>query len=221
MIFQQITSHFRSFNNPKQASKMSAYMRNQFSFIGIPSPERKAHSIYLFKALKSISKSELLDLSKQLWLCDEREFQYFTMELLDKHKLKLTDTDLKFGEFLILNKSWWDTVDYLATHFFAPILLSMEYDMRKDYVLKLANHNNMWLNRVGIIFQLSRKMETETELLELAILPHLESKEFFHQKAIGWALRQYAKYNPGWLIQYLQDHKLSSLSVREAMKSIN
>ena len=126
MIFQQITSHFRSFNNPKQASKMSAYMRNQFSFIGIPSPERKAHSIYLFKALKSISKSELLDLSKQLWLCDEREFQYFTMELLDKHKCKLKDTDLKFGEFLILNKSFCAPLQiplYVSFHDTRPIVI--------------------------------------------------------------------------------------------------
>jgi 3-methyladenine DNA glycosylase AlkD len=82
--------------------------------------------------------------------------------------------------------------------------------------------NNFWLNRTAIIVQLRCKHQTDTTFLETAILPHIHSKEFFIRKAIGWSLRQYARTNPKWVIDFVNqnDKQLSGLSKREALKHL-
>ena len=85
-------------------------------------------------------------------------------------------------------------------------------------MVRFSKNENMWLNRAAIICQLSYRERTNTDLLEMAIVPHLESKEFFHQKAIGWALRQYGKTNPQWVKDFVASHTLKPLSRREALR---
>ena len=57
-------------------------------------------------------------------------------------------------------------------------------------------------------------------LLAEIIENNLDRKEFFINKAIGWALRDYSKTNPRWVQQFIMTHQegLSSLSIREANK---
>ncbi len=153
-----------------------------------------------------------------MWLLPQREYQYLAMDLLMKHKKSLQTQHLHFGETLIQEKSWWDTVDLLATNYFGSILQKVPYQEQKDYVEFLSGHENMWMNRVGMIYQLKYKDQTTTEFLEIAILPHLESKEFFIQKAIGWALRQYSKFNPTYVRYFLEEYEMANLSSREASK---
>ena len=79
----------------------------------------------------------------------------------------------------------------------------------------------MWSNRVSIIFQLKYKTETNTELLSKFILRHTVSKDFFHHKAIGWALREYSKTALEFVLKFVEKHELSTLSKNEALKAIN
>lgn len=46
--------------------------------------------------------------------------------------------------------------------------------------------------------------------------------EFFIRKAIGWALREYAKVEAGWVRTFVAErqHELSGLSKREALKHV-
>ena len=218
MITQEIQSIFSEHRNEHKAAQMQVYMKNRFLFYGIPSPLRKEFSKDLLKISKDL---EILDARQEaidLWNLPERELHYFAMDMLDKHKKNLSEQDLELGEFLVTHNSWWDTVDYLATHFFYPILQNLSIDKQKDFILYAAFHQDMWMNRIAIIWQLMAKSETNTELLELAILPHTNSKEFFHRKAIGWALRQYSKTNPAYVVDFLTKHELSKLSVKEASK---
>jgi 3-methyladenine DNA glycosylase AlkD len=78
----------------------------------------------------------------------------------------------------------------------------------------------MWLRRSSIIFQLHLKKDTDTMLLAEAIEKNLGSKEFFINKAIGWALREYSKTDPEWVRAFISSHELAPLSVKEASKYI-
>ena len=213
-----ITSAFEVFANKPKADKMAAYLKNKFVCYGIKAPDRRIIQKEFYSELKSFTIEDSIELARSLYNLPHRELHYFAMEIVGRKSKLLNPYHLEFVEFLVLKNSWWDTVDFVATHLFHPILKKLEYDRRKEYVRKLAQHENMWMNRVAIIFQLPLKHETEEELLELAIMPHLTSKEFFHQKAIGWALRQYSKYNPSYVINFLDSHTLANLSVREASK---
>ncbi len=79
----------------------------------------------------------------------------------------------------------------------------------------------MWLQRSSIMFQKAYKKDTDTALLSRYILNLKDSKEFFIQKAIGWALREYAKTNAGWVQKFVKQNQLPALSEREALKRIN
>jgi len=218
LLVDELKSIFNASRNPKKQEQMEAYMKYKFTYYGIPSPIRKTLSKDLFQLIKPESIEVVKTIAQTLWNEPQRELHYFAMELLDKHKKKLNNGDLKFGELLVTTNSWWDTIDFLATHFFYPILKALNDKDEEKYVRYLAAHDDMWMNRIGIIYQLKSKMETKTKLLEIAILPHIESTEFFHRKAIGWALRQYSKFNPDYVRSFLDQYTLSGLSVREASK---
>jgi 3-methyladenine DNA glycosylase AlkD len=78
----------------------------------------------------------------------------------------------------------------------------------------------MWLNRSAILFQLGYKQKTNFEILKSECEKHKYSNEFFIQKAIGWALREFAKTNPLVVKTYVNNTNLKTLSKKEALKNI-
>ena len=89
-------------------------------------------------------------------------------------------------------------------------------------VQRWVYHENLWLNRTAIICQLGFRSTTHTERLDEALCAHTRSAEFFHRKAIGWALRDYGKTNPRWVRQWVDAHpELSGLSRREALRLLD
>ena len=201
--------------NEKKAVAMSAYMKNLFPFIGLQAPQRR-----------NICKPYFKDMSKQhdvnwdfVWTCyqkREREFQIIAIDYLTVMKKKLKETDIDQLEALITTKSWWDSVDSLS-----GIVgeLALKYPNLKKRIYEWGfQSDNIWLIRTAIIFQLKFKDKTDTQFLGEVILRNSQTKEFFINKAIGWALRQYAKTDKQWVKQFLHDNELSTLSVREASK---
>jgi 3-methyladenine DNA glycosylase AlkD len=85
---------------------------------------------------------------------------------------------------------------------------------------RFSGSENMWLNRSAIIFQLSYKEKTDFNLLKSECEKHKTSKEFFIQKAIGWALRDYSRFNPNGVHNYVNSTNLKPLSQREALRLI-
>jgi 3-methyladenine DNA glycosylase AlkD len=214
---EEIINTFKNKANAEKALGMEKYMKNLFPFLGISSPERKLICKELLAKKNLPEKPEAINFSKILWNKKEREFQYVAIDLLDKYKKQLEVDDIVWIEKLIVTKSWWDTVDFLAIH------LAGEYFKKHKNKIDLItnqwnNSDNIWLQRSSLLFQLKYKQNTNVFLLENYILNLKESNEFFIRKSIGWILREYSKTNPAWVIQFLQKNELSNLSVREASK---
>ncbi len=205
--------------NLDQAKKMEKYMRNQFPFLGIKTPERRKATQTLIKSEGFPDFQSLKELVYNLWELPEREYQNVALDLLDRIKTFPVDF-LDLIETLIITKSWWDTVDPLATHS-SGTYFKQHPDKLIPITERWIKSDNMWLNRSALLFQLSYKRETDFELLKRYIRLHAGSKEFFLQKAIGWALREYSKTSPEAVQQFIQQTDLAPLSKREGSKVIN
>jgi len=217
---KNITEEFQNNKNPKIALGQKAYMKYKFEYLGITSPIRKnIQKSFLVKSYLP-QKESLEDLIKILWQKPEREFQYFAQELLQKYTNQFEVYDISLFEYLITNKSWWDTVDFLASNILGPYFMKFP-EQREVYIEKWITSNQLWLQRSALLFQLKYKLEVDTKLLSNSINSLLGSKEFFINKAIGWSLRQYGKYNPEWVVDFSNRTSLENLSRREALRIIN
>ncbi|GGG79430.1 DNA alkylation repair protein [Paenibacillus radicis (ex Gao et al. 2016)] len=203
--------------NPEQAVAMEAYMRNQFTFLGLKNPERTELVKAFWKEHELPQGEELLTAAVQLWSLPEREFHYTALNLLEKRKKTAQISDIAVLEKLVVEHSWWDTVDILAAH---PIgsLLRKYPELIQDYTEKWIQSDNMWLRRAALLYQLRYKESTDAERLFRYIESCKHEEEFFIRKAIGWALREYAKSDSGRVLSYVQGAALSPLSVKEALK---
>lgn len=203
--------------DPKLAGPMQKYMKDLFPFFGIKKPKRAQLNKDLLASLSKDTEINAFDFIKLLWSRPERELHYFAIEYAVKKKLYQQKEALDLFEHMILYHSWWDSVDTIADHLVGKYMLAFP-DLKEKEIMRFVNHPNMWLNRTAIIFQLKYKEKTDTDLLLAAILTHLDSKEFFIRKAQGWALRQYAKTDPQFVVQTVNAHRFSGLTTREALK---
>ena len=205
--------------NPSQAASMKKYMRDQFEYLGIKTPQSAAlqKEFYAEYGLPDVNDFDAI--LRDLWSLPQREFQYVGLGLLDKLEKTIPAKFIKTIEYLIVTKSWWDTVDAIASHTVGTHFRRYP-EVREKYLPKWRNSNNIWLRRTAILFQLNYKKETDFELLCEIIRENLDSKEFFINKAIGWALRQYARVNPNAVSKFVKSTPLHPLSRREAMKHL-
>ena len=206
--------------NPEQASPMKRYMRGQFEYLGIKTPQSAA-LLKDFTKENGLPPLDKLDqISRDLWSLPQREFQYAALTLIRKLEKKYEPEFITTIEYLIITKPWWDTVDALASHA-VGIQFKRFPDVREKYLRKWRKSDNFWLRRTTLLFQLGYKKETDFDLLCEIIQENLGSDEFFINKAIGWALRQYAWSDPKTVKKFVNATKeLHPLSRREALKNI-
>lgn len=213
-----IIESFLNEKNEEKAYKMKVYMRNQFEFLGIDSVSRKRIQKKYFNDIEKIDEINKVWVL-QLWSYNGREFQYFAIDYLIKYKKKLIKEDINFLETLILTKSWWDTVDLIASNLIGRLCL--EYpELIEDKILHWCKSDNIWLRRTAILFQLKYKDKTNEEILEHILKENISSNEFFIKKSIGWALREYSKTNANFVRDFLKNYNVSKLTLREASKYI-
>lgn len=222
-----ITSYIKSLEdlfsqsaNPDNAFYMKKYMKDKFKYFGIQSKTR--HEITKpFLKKDTLPTIENLDvLIRELWAKPQREFQYFGIELVEKYSKQLNKNNLPLIEFMVTNKSWWDTVDSIATRVAGDLFRNYP-ELIIPVTKKWMASDNLWLQRTSILFQLKYKSLTDIDLLFKFIKTLEGSKEFFINKAIGWALREYSKTDPQIVIKFVNSHNLAPLSKREAVKVIN
>lgn len=210
-----LENSLREMANPEQAIPMAAYMKNQFPFLGIKTPERRKRCRAFFKEYRH----EGIDWGfvDTMWQLPEREFQYAAIDYLTNKKKDLTYEHLPKLKQLIQTKSWWDSVDNLDTLVGEIVAKDPK---AKATMLAWSQDEDFWLRRIAIDHQLLRKEDTDTELLEQILVNNLNQTEFFINKAIGWSLRDYSKTNPGWVRDFLNKYQeqLAPLSIREASK---
>ncbi len=215
MWYDNLFQKLEQLRDNKQAEKMSAYMQNRYEFLGIPKPKlQEIAKPYLKESRKYDFDWEFVNIC---WNKEYREAQYIAINYLSMNSKKFTDKDLPKLKHLIINKSWWETVDSLDAMVGSVVL---KYEALEKTMLEWSASDNIWLKRVSIDFQQEYKDKTNTELLEKIICNNLGSNEFFVNKAIGWSLRDYSKVNPEWVKGFLAKYKeqLSSLSIKEASK---
>ncbi|NND93259.1 MAG: DNA alkylation repair protein [Flavobacteriales bacterium] len=212
-----LRSSLLSNSSSDDATAMKAYMRNKFEFLGIKSKARKITQAPFIKDWL-ISKQLDKELVYCLWRRTEREMQYVAMDYLARTKRYWHSKDLAFFKELIENKSWWDSVDFLAATCVGGIVrLYPELEKEMD---EWNREENLWVIRTSILYQLKYKDEMNEQRLSRFILAHSDSKEFFIQKAAGWILREYAKFNPSWVSDFVRSNHLAPLTQREALKHI-
>lgn len=203
--------------NSDNATFMKAYMRDQYEFYGIQSGPRRDALKVLFSKQHLPSLDELAAIVDELWALPQREYQLVAVDLLIKQKKVLSESFLQHVERWITTKSWWDTVDMLATHIVAS--LYQRFPTETACVIKQwRESNNIWLRRTAILYQLKFKQNTDEALLFDIIGENLDDKEFFVQKAIGWSLREYSKTEPAAVVQFIESQKIEGLAKREGLK---
>ncbi|KUP03994.1 DNA alkylation repair protein [Bacillus coahuilensis p1.1.43] len=210
---------FREHENRELAGPMEAYMRNHFPFLGIKTPERKQLLREYIQMKGKPQQEDLEELVTTLWSQPEREFQYIALTFMDKLIKQASPNFLQVIEELIGTKSWWDTIDHLASNT-VGVMYTLYPEETERYIQKWIVSENIWYNRIAILYQLKYKENTdETKLYEF-INQHKDSSEFFIQKAIGWALREYSKTNPESVKDFIEQTDLAPLSRREGLKII-
>ncbi len=206
--------------NPANAGPMKKYMRDQFEYLGIKSPQ------FALLMREHIAEHELPPLNaldtilRELWNLPQREFQYAATSFLGRLENELEPEIISTVEYLLVTRSWWDTVDTIAGHTVGNLFKRFPA-VKTKYLKKWRKSDNFWLRRTTLLFQLGYKKETDFDLLSELIKENLGSDEFFINKAIGWSLRQYAWTNPAPVKKFVKSTKeLSPLSRREALKNI-
>ena len=203
--------------NELLAESMGKYMRDKFNFLGIRGPKRTE----LFKKyFPTARKTKEIDWNfiETCWNKEEREFQYAVVYYLKAMQKFLKKGDISKLKYLVVTKSWWDTVDLLSKIIGDVVNRNKEL---KTLMLEWSKkENNIWLRRVAILHQLSFKENVDKLLLETILEDNLSDGEFFINKAIGWALRDYSKVNLEWVRKFIEKNRseMANLSLREAMK---
>ena len=218
MKLLDLITDFEENRNELLAESMSKYMQDKFRFLGVRGTTRT--EIYK-KYFPDTRKTKIIDWDfvESCWNKEEREFQYVVVYYLKAMQKFLKREDISRLKYLIVTKSWWDTVDLLAKVVGSLVICIEGYD---QIMLEWSKDNNMWLKRVAILYQLSLKEKVDEIILDKILVNNLGDIEFFINKAIGWALRDYSKYNPEWVKEFIRKNKdnMANLSIREASKYI-
>ena len=204
-------------SHPENQVAMAAYMRNQFFFLGVKATERRELTKPVIKLSRQLDLSEL-----QAWIAcymqqPAREYQYVAIDLALANVKRFTPELFDWCVTQVTVKAWWDSVD-------AWRKVITTYMVEQECLTTCGNQfittDEMWLRRVGITLQLSLKDATDPVFLTKAIEKSQPDSEFFIQKAIGWALRDYSKTAPAWVKAFVASHQLSALAQREALKAL-
>lgn len=203
---------------PELAEPMAHYMKDHFPFCGVKKPQRALLERPFLKESVSLPMPELIQEIFRNYRKEEREYQYYAIDLAQRNIKRFSLEDLAALLPLLGEKTWWDSIDAWRK-VFSTWVLAHPADLEQVYAF-FYQHENFWYRRVAINLQLMFKEQTNTALLAQAILADLKTDEFFIQKAIGWALRDYSKVNPTWVKEFMEQHSLSKLALREGSKYI-
>jgi 3-methyladenine DNA glycosylase AlkD len=215
----RLSDGFAARRDPERAAAMAAYMRDQFEFFGLPAPAVRAVEKAAFAGLPHPSADDLRAVALSCWASEEREFQYAACDYLRKHVAVAGPDFVPVLRTLITTRSWWDTVDPLATRFTGDLVRA-----HPEVVAVMdawSADDNRWLVRTALLFQLHYGTATDTERLFGYCARQAGHPDFFIRKAIGWALRHYARTDPSEVRAFVAETpSLSPLSRREAMKHL-
>lgn len=218
VYFKKIQCVLREQGNPETAQGQIAYMKHQFDYFGLKAPVWLGISKHFFNENGVFQGEDLKEFVRMCFDEPQREMNYIGLEMAQKAMKNEPEDFIHFLEELILTKSWWDSVDWLAK------LVALHFDRFPHQIKPITEgwmaSENMWLQRIAITFQRYFKKKTDADMLFDYVLRLSHSTEFFIQKGSGWALREYSKVNPQAVLDFVENNKLPNLTRREAIRLI-
>jgi len=222
---RDIKAALASHADAERALAMRAYMRHQFDFIGVPTPLRRQAVAPVFKQLPVQNAEHLLACANRLWTMPAREYQYVATDLLARNWKTLAVTDIAHLLTIAQHASWWDSIDPLAA-VVGDVLKAARVQTpqaRAQAAMDAALlHESMWVRRIAMIHQLGWRAHTDEDRLFGYARSLAAESDFFIRKAIGWALRDYARHAPEAVSDFLSTSRdlISALTLREASKHL-
>lgn len=213
----ELNAALRKASNEEEAKVMRRYMREQFDFYGVKAPARREISSTLFATHIPLDSDELEAMVRELWQQPYREVQYAACDFLYQYRHLLAARHISFLRHLLITRSWWDTVDPLATRSLGD--LNLRFPQVRSTMEKWIRDPNLWIRRSALLYQLKFKDLTDWDRLKRFCESSSKEEDFFIRKAIGWALREYSKTNSLDVKRFVQNGEFSTLTVREALKN--
>ena len=222
VLLATIRSALPAVADPANAAPMQRYMKSALPFHGVSMPVLRRTVRPLIAAHPLPDRATWERAVRTLYAeASHREERYAALELAG-HRLYRAHRDvdaLPLFAWLVSEGAWWDLVDDVVK----VQLIVRDHDRGgEDARMRAwARDGNMWVRRYAILHQLQAKTATDTALLADVVEANVADGEFFIRKAIGWALRDYAKTDPDWVRDFVAAHPdLSPLSRREATKHL-
>jgi len=216
-----IRADLLAFADPTKGEQMAAYMKGHFVFLGVTAGDRRNATKQLIKAARTMEPDDLVELATSCWAEPEREFHYVGMDALRAGAVHLRASHLGAIRGFILATPWWDTVDSLAVHTVGTMATNHAelVDDMDDWI----ESDDIWIARTAILHQLMYRERTDVNRLFTYCEMRMGDTDFFMRKAIGWALRQYARVDADAVRAFVRAHEneLSGLSKREALKHLS
>ena len=226
-LVDAVRTRLAASGDPARAPQMQAYMKSAMPFHGVTAVPLRRICREVFAEHRLADRAQWNRAVRTLWDgAAFREERYAAVELTGHRFYRAhqqVDT-IPLYRHLVVTGAWWDHVDAVASNRVGPILREHHRDVSPT-IREWAADDDLWVRRTAILCQLGSKDRTDRDLLARAIELNLEGSrfghEFFIRKAIGWALRELAKTDPGWVVDFVGGHrKLAGLSRREALKNL-
>ncbi len=215
------TTELARLAEPERVPAMQAYMKTTMPLYGVSSPARRQVARRLREECPPSSAAEYRAQVEDLWALAHREEKYLAIDVAQVHRRFITFEQLGLYERMIREGGWWDFVDEIAAHLVGRLVLDDRVRMR-PVLERWIDDPDLWIRRTAILSQLLHKDRTDAAMLFDFCARRAGEKEFFIRKAIGWALRQYARTDPEAVREFVASHtdSLSGLSIREATKHL-
>ncbi|KOV57066.1 DNA alkylation repair protein [Streptomyces sp. MMG1121] len=219
-VLERLTAAYEAAHDPGRAVSMRAYMKDAAPFLGIPTPARRALSRTVLAGTPRPAEADCTAIALRCWALPEREYHYFAVDYLRRYAARCSSGFLPVTRYLVTTAPWWDTVDLLAAHVVGT-LVAADPKLTADMDTWITD-GDLWVARTALLHQLTWKERTDAERLFGYCLLQSGHPDFFIRKAIGWALREYAKTDPEAVRTFLarERGRFAPLSVREALKNI-
>ncbi|MFI1188217.1 DNA alkylation repair protein [Streptomyces californicus] len=219
-VLTRLVAAYAPAADPVRARGAAAYMKHVAPFLGIPAPERRALSRTVSAGLGPPDERDCTAVALRCWRLPEREYQYFAADYLRRYADRCTSGFLTVLHHLVTTVPWWDTVDVLAAHVAGPLVAADPVSAR--VMDRWIDDPSLWAARTALLHQLRYKKATDADRLFGYCLRRADHPDFFVRKAIGWALREYARTDPAAVRDFVEGARgrLSPLSAREALKNL-
>ncbi|MFI5978217.1 DNA alkylation repair protein [Streptomyces sp. NPDC051452] len=220
VVLERLTAVYGAAADPGRAAPMRAYMKDVAPFLGIPTPARRALSRTVLAGTARPTEADCTAIALRCWELPEREYHYFAVDYLRRNAPRCSAAFLPVARHLVTTVPWWDTVDLLAAHVVGA-LVAAEPHLASAMDAWITD-GDLWVARTALLHQLAYKERTDHERLFAYCLLQSGHPGFFIRKAIGWALREYAKTDPDAVRTFLarERGRFAPLTVREALKNI-